>query len=631
MEQAVLSWHSDAGIGSLLRYSLPRIESINQVAVRYVVDGWALEGVAWAERDAVQAIGLYNWKQLPQVKSLVYFVWVSQWDTEREIWERLTDLPEAVSRITQPGLSGSVALIGADRWAVTKALPMAIESLSASQVEPADLAAWTYAAGLAGCQRGVPAGRRCPATSGQPWPRSGWTGSSGLGSQRSLGKTKLSSIINACPWTRPDSRTLYRTLKLVGEHPGASIAHYGALAGESDSELISRKRLGTLLDLGLAREAEIAGVANLGTPDRPEVLSARGRGQMRYRVSLGPKGEEEPAKRKPGESKEDHTRRTANGAFRIMLDHGELSYREIVRRSGVGKLEDRLADRLGHEDILVDVLGRLTVLGCEVVPASRARTVDAEGYGIDPDAMLYCTSPVGTGYHFFELELSHLNPGEIEPRMKKYSQRRTSYPLAVVCKTDLGARHFDRIGQRDGGPRRGYLSPPPPNTIGLLRPGLASSGAGAVCNSSNRSTPACNPATPACSSLKAVVRDSLSALSSSRLRASSFCRDSMASIRTCDRADSPRPGSFLSDSSPSLTTWARAASPRRCSSLSASIASLVPADATRPGSSPSTTACRISRSIGWNCCRSRRARSCRSAHKSSGAWTENRRIRDPFF
>ena len=63
LEQALLSWHSDAGIGSLLRYSLPRIESINQVAVRYVVDGWALEGVAWAERDAVQAIGFYNWKQ----------------------------------------------------------------------------------------------------------------------------------------------------------------------------------------------------------------------------------------------------------------------------------------------------------------------------------------------------------------------------------------------------------------------------------------------------------------------------------------------------------------------------------------------------------------------------------------
>ena len=451
LEQAVLSWHSDAGIGSLLRYSLLRIESINQVAVRYGVDGWALEGVAWAERDAVQAIGLYNRKQSPQVKSLVYFVWVSQWDTEREISERLMDLPEAVSRITEPGLSGSVALIGADRWAVTKALPMAIESLSAGQVEPADLAAWTYAAGwlaasgasLLDCavQRFRPT--LAPARLDRfVWPRS----------QRSLGKTHLESIINSCPWTRPDSRTLYRTLKLVGEHTGASIAHYGALAGESDSELITRKRLGTLLDLGLAREAGRVGVANLGTPDRPEVLSARGRGQLRYRVSLGPNGEEEPAKRQAGESKEDHARRTANGAFRIMLDHGELSYREIVRRSGVGKLEDRFADRLGHEDVLVDLLGRLKVLGYEVAPASRARTVNAEGCGIDPDGMLYCTSPVGAGYHYFELELSHLTPGEIETRLQKYAQRHTSYPLAVVGKTDLGARHFDRIGQRLGVP-----------------------------------------------------------------------------------------------------------------------------------------------------------------------------------
>ena len=452
LEQAVLSWHSDDGIGSLLRYSLPMIESINQVAVRYAVDGWALEGVAWVERDAVQAVGLYNWTQSPQVKSLVSFVWVSQWDTEREIWERLTDLPEAVSRITQPGLSGSVALIGADRWAVAKALPMAVESLSAWQVEPADVAAWAYsegwqaASGAFMLDGAAGQGFRPNLAPAQMekfvWP---WA-------QRSLGKTKLTSIINSCPWTGRDSRTLYRTLKLVGEYPGTSIAQYGALAGESDSELITRKRLGALLELGLVREAGRAGVANVGTPERPEVFSARGRGQMRYRVSLGPKGEGEPAKRKPGESKEDHARRRANGAFRIMLDHGELSYREIVRRSGVGKLADRFGDRLVHEDVLVDILGRHRVMGCEVVPASRARTVNGEGWGIDPDGMLYCSSPVGTGYHYFELELSHLTPSEIEPRMRKYSQRLTSYPLAVVCKTDLGARHYDRIGQEMGVP-----------------------------------------------------------------------------------------------------------------------------------------------------------------------------------
>ena len=453
-QSAVMSWHSDDGVGCLIRYDLPRVESIHQVAARYAVDGWALEGLAWVERDAVQAVGMYKRKDSPEVKSFVYFVWVSLWDTEREIWERLTGLPEAASLITQPGIAGSVALIGADRWAVAKALPMAVERLRARQVEPSDVAAWTYVNAEDGWQ--AASGASMLDGAAQPfrpslapvqldrfvWPRA----------QRRLGKSSLESVINACPWTRDDARTLYRTLVLVAAYPGASITHCSALAGESDRGVITRQRNRTLLDLGLMRESGEAGVAKAGPPDRPEAFSERGQRQMRYRVSLGPKGEGEPVKRKAKESREDHTRRTANGAHRVMLDHGGLSYREIVRRSGVGKINDRLGDRLVHDDILVDLLGRFTVLGYDVAPASRAITASAEGEGIEPDGMLYCSSPVGTGFHYLELELSHLSPGDIQPRMKKYSERRTSYPLAVVCKTDRGARNFDQAGQEMGVP-----------------------------------------------------------------------------------------------------------------------------------------------------------------------------------
>ena len=449
-ERSIVSYHSQDGLGSLLRYSMPRIESINQVAVQYVGDGWTLEGIAWVERDAVQAVALYNWRGSPEFCT-VSFVWVGQWDTEREIWERLTDLPEAVGRITPPGIAGSVALIGADRWAVARALPMAVESLRASQIEPADIAAWTHAEGWqAASGTSMLDGAAQPFTptlAPAQLARFVWPSS-----RRSLGRTKLETIINSCPWTRRDARTLCRTLNLVAEHPGASIAHYGALAGETDSGVITRKRINTLVDQGLVREAGPAGVTNVGTPERPEVLSARGRGQMRYRLSLGPKGEGEPAQKGVGESREEYNRRMANGAHRVMLDHGELSFREIVRRSGTGKLQDRFGDRLVHEDVLVDILGRLTVMGCEVVATSRARTVNAEGWGIDPDGMLYCNSPAGTGYHYVELELSHLGPRDIRSRIIKYAQRLTSYPLAVVCRTDLGARHYDRIGQEMGVP-----------------------------------------------------------------------------------------------------------------------------------------------------------------------------------
>ena len=111
-----------------------------------------------------------------------------------------------------------------------------------------------------------------------------------------------------------------------------------------------------------------------------------------------------------------------------------------------------MGTRLVHEDILVDYLGRSVVLGFEVASGTRAITVNADGYGIESDAMVWCSSPAGTGWHYLENELSHLTPGEIRPRLKKYARRLTPYPLLVVCKTDLGARHFDRIGQELGVP-----------------------------------------------------------------------------------------------------------------------------------------------------------------------------------
>ena len=235
---AVVSWHSDDGMGCLLRYDMPRVESINQVAVRYVVDGWELDGVAWLERSALQAVAWYSWKAAPHVKAAVYFVWVSQWDTERDVSERLADLPGAVSRITDPGFPGSVVLIGADRWAVARALPMAVESLRVSGVEPAHVAAWTYAGGwqaasgasmLDGAARPFTPTLATVRLDRFVWPRS----------RRRLGRMKLETVINGCPWTRSDSSTLYPFFNRVAEHIGCSIAHCAALGGKSEKDRLA--------------------------------------------------------------------------------------------------------------------------------------------------------------------------------------------------------------------------------------------------------------------------------------------------------------------------------------------------------------------------------------------------------
>ena len=450
-ERAALSWHRDDAIGSLLRYDLPKVESINQAAVRYATAGWELRGLAWVAGEAVQAVGLYQWRQWDFVKGLIYFVWIPRWDTEQAIWERLAALPEAVGRITGPGLTGHVVLIGPDRWAVTRALPMAVECLKAWKVRPSNVAAWTYADGWQAASGASMLGGGAkpfrPALSAAAVDRFRWPLS-----LRRLGRTKLESVIKKCPWTRPDACTLYLYLGLVAEHPGGSIAHYAALAGKGEKDRLTWKRIRELVNLGLVREAGIAGMVNMSAADRASLLSERGQGQMRYRLSLSPKGEKELAEKQVGEQRVAHARPTANGAHRVMLDHGGLSYSEIVRRPGVGKVADRLGHRRVHDDILVDILGRHRLIGIETVPASRAITANAAGERVEPDGMLHCTSPVGSGPHYLELELSQLGPAAVRVRIKRYSLLRTSYPLAVICGTDLGARHFDRIGQELGVP-----------------------------------------------------------------------------------------------------------------------------------------------------------------------------------
>ena len=488
IDRDALSWHRDDAIGSLLKYDMPKVESISQVAVRYAMGGWELKGLAWVEEEAVQAVGLYQWRKWDFVKGLVYFVWLPLWASEREVKEQLDALPAAVGRITGPGLAGHVVLIGPDRWAVSRALPMAVDCLKARHVKPANIAAWTYSDGwqaASGASMLDGAARPFrPALSAAPVDRFRWPLS-----LRRLGREKLETVIKNCPWTRRDACTLYTYFMIACEYTGGSIAHFAALRGKSDRDRLAWKRNIELLELGLLREVGIAGVAKLPVRERAELLSERGQGRMRYRVSLSPKIEkmladlakilargqsgkltEEDAKKveeleeklgglpklanlaveQSSESRKKKPCATVNGAYRLMLNHGHLSLREIVRRSGLASLADRLGVRRLHDDILLDLLGSFRLMGCEVVPTSRAITFTLQGREIKSDAVVYCSSPAGTGHHRLELERSHLGPQEIRARLEKYALVYISYPLLVVCRTNRGAENFDRIGRELG-------------------------------------------------------------------------------------------------------------------------------------------------------------------------------------
>ena len=482
-ERAVLTWHRNEGVGCLLRWDMPRVESINQVAAMYAVNGWALERIAWVDWEAVHAVARYHRRGSPEDRSTVAFMWVGQWDSELETWARLGDLPEAVGRITPLGMAGSVALVGADRWAVARALPMAVERLKDAGVRPGNIAAWTHVHG-----RGWQAASGASMLDGAGRPFSPTLAPVQLGrfvqprARRRLGRTTIEGIIAECPWTRRDGPTLYQYFNQVAEHTGASIAQHSALRGKSRKDRSAWKAFGDLLRLGLILEVGSFGRANLPAHERSQLLSLRGQGRMRYRVSLVRKtetllaqlakklaeGQDEESTRElakklgdlaslarltvgqPENSGKQDNRPAANGAFQLMLNHGRLSLGVIVRRSGLVRLADRLGDRRIHDDILVDLLGCFCLLGCEVAPTSRALTVNLKGIWIASDGVVYCSSPAGNGHHRLELELSHLGPKKIRTRLEKYGQQFISYPLLVVCATDLGARHYDGIGQELG-------------------------------------------------------------------------------------------------------------------------------------------------------------------------------------
>lgn len=147
IDRDALSCHRDYAIESLLKYDAPKVDSINQLAVRYATGGWGLKRLAWVEEEAVQAVAVYQRGDGGSEQGLVYFVWLPLWASDREVNERLEALHAAVFLITRPGLSGPVVLVGPDRWAVAEALPLAVHCPKARRVKPANIAAWTYSGG----------------------------------------------------------------------------------------------------------------------------------------------------------------------------------------------------------------------------------------------------------------------------------------------------------------------------------------------------------------------------------------------------------------------------------------------------------------------------------------------------
>ena len=109
-----------------------------------------------------------------------------------------------------------------------------------------------------------------------------------------------------------------------------------------------------------------------------------------------------------------------------------------------GLVEDRWLYQ--HEDIVYEILGQAREQGCAFAPGWQAWTTLADERRIEPDGVLFLTTPWGRWWCYLEVELSDQTYDDVLPRCKKYGsrKRRDNLPVLIVCRDDQAEGNFHR-------------------------------------------------------------------------------------------------------------------------------------------------------------------------------------------
>ena len=109
-----------------------------------------------------------------------------------------------------------------------------------------------------------------------------------------------------------------------------------------------------------------------------------------------------------------------------------------------GLVEDRWLYQ--HEDIVYEILGQAREQGCAFAPGWPAWTTLADERRIEPDGILFLTTPWGRWWCYLEVELSDQTYEDVLPRCKKYGsrKRRDNLPVLIVCRDDQAEGNFHR-------------------------------------------------------------------------------------------------------------------------------------------------------------------------------------------
>ena len=424
------SWQGNDALGNLIRYDLPKLEALNSLAPRYATEGWTLWRINWFERQPLFAVAEYRHPDR-HAPAYLPWCWSSFMDTQRELVERLEALPETMqTHSVYPNkrfFPAGLAIVGADEWAVARALSMACEVLS-WWLSPHNITGWFYGddwhlSTALSARTGMPPQEIPsllePMDSLRP-----------AMSVRMLGKQRLEGVLNRCPWAGRLGRTLFALLTKLGEFPVEAMSHYKSFVGESPDGTETEKRMAKLMALGLAEVVtpNVRVTVDRLPRDVPATVSARGQGGHRYAL-------------------------TQAGRVAFCYAHGGRPA-DLASRTKMGRLRAMVKGvetdiwPYRHEDGAYETLAQFCEMGCIMAPGWRARVTLADGKRIDPDGLVLVQTPWGKVWSFLEFELSDRSYKDVEPRVEKYASehRRDAHPLLVVCHDDRAEKNFHAAG-----------------------------------------------------------------------------------------------------------------------------------------------------------------------------------------
>ena len=284
------SWCGADGLGNLALHDFAKVEAVKGVAPLYATGGWVLQRIHFFERRPMIAAAEYHHPD-HHAPAYMVFCWVSMLENQRELFERIEALEEAMQAVSvDPGNTfwpAGIALLAASEWGAARALCLAPAALS-GWVHRGSVAGWYYGSGGWHLSDAVSA-RTGEPPEGMPPLLDPIRELRPSISTRKLGKRKLENVLARSLWAGRGGHKLVELLTLVAIYPCGSVAHYQHLVGEKPGRTDTRKRLKRLEKMGLIEVVTKHGRAKRSgrwPKDIPVTLSDRGQGAHRYAATL---------------------------------------------------------------------------------------------------------------------------------------------------------------------------------------------------------------------------------------------------------------------------------------------------------------------------------------------------------